>query len=79
MNKESIKNEIAELHKKKDALRQRIEAIEADYKTGLSADSEEQAVQLENAEVLEGIAKAAAEELSQVEDRISQLNKQLKD
>ena len=65
--------EIDELLLKRDSLRERLESIEQDYKKGLSADSEEQAIQLENAEVLEGIAKATAEELSQVEDRLSKL------
>ena len=65
--------EIDELLLKRNSLRERLESIEQDYKKGLSADSEEQAIQLENAEVLEGIAKATAEELSQVEDRLSKL------
>lgn len=73
-----MNNELSELIKKRDSLRQRIEAIEQDYKSGLSADSEEQAIQLENAEVLEGIAKAAADELNQIDERISELNKKLK-
>ena len=78
MNKVKMNNELSELIKKRDSLRQRIEAIEQDYKSGLSADSEEQAIQLENAEVLEGIAKAAADELNQIDERISELNKKLK-
>ena len=56
---------------RRDALRQRLEAIERDYRQGLDADAEEQAVQLENAEVLEGIAKATAEELAAVEKRLA--------
>jgi hypothetical protein len=59
---------------RRDALRERLEAIERDYRQGLDADSEEQAVQLENAEVLEGIAKAAAEELRQVEAQLAALD-----
>jgi hypothetical protein len=59
---------------RRDALRERLEAIERDYRQGLDADSEEQAVQLENAEVLEGIAKAAAEELRQVEEQLAALD-----
>ncbi len=62
-----------ELLKKRDELRARLEAIEADYKRGLDADFEEQAQQLENAEVLDGIAKAAAEELEQIERQLAGL------
>jgi len=73
MSKEKITKEIDELLLKRGSLRERLESIEQDYKKGLSADSEERAIQLENADVLEGIAKATAEELSQVEDRLSKL------
>lgn len=58
----------------RDALRKRLEEIEADYRRGLEADSEERAQQLENAEVLDGIAKAAAEELARVEERLADLD-----
>lgn len=58
---------------RRDELRQRLEAIEADYRRGLDADSEEQALQLENAEVLDGIAKAVSDELAQVEERLAAL------
>jgi len=73
MNKDKNSTEMAALLLKRDSLRERLERIEQDYKRGLSADSEEQAIQLENADVLEGIAKATAEELSQVEDRLLKL------
>ena len=73
MNSEKVSTEIAELLQQRDALRERLESIEQDYKKGLSADSEEQAIQLENADVLEGIAKATAEELSQIEDQLAKL------
>lgn len=61
----------AELLQKRDQLRARLESIEADYRRGLDADSEEQAQQLENAEVLAGIARAAAEELERIEARLA--------
>ena len=73
MNSEKVSTEIAELLQQRDALRERLESIEQDYKKGLSADSEEQAIQLENADVLEGIAKATAEKLSQIEDQLAKL------
>ena len=72
---EAISKEIAELRVKRDALRERLETIQQDYKKGLSADSDDQAIELENADVLEGIAKAAAEELNQIEEKLSILKK----
>ena len=65
--------DIARLIEKRDELRQRLENIEKDYRQGLDADSEERAVQLENAEVLDGIAKAAAEDLEKIEMQLAKL------
>lgn len=65
-------DELQTLRTRRDELRERLEAIEKDYKQGLDADSEERAMQLENAEVLEGIAKATAEELAAVEERLAE-------
>lgn len=64
-------DEMQELLKRRDELVARIESIEKDYRSGLDADSEERAVQLENAEVLEGIASAAADELAQIESKLA--------
>lgn len=75
MSKDTISTERAELLLQREALRERLEAINAEYRKGLSADSEEQAIQLENAEVLEGIARAAAEELERIEQRLAKLSK----
>ena len=58
----------------RDALRARLDSIAADYKRGLDPDSEERAVQLENAEVLDGIARATSEELQQIEQRLAQID-----
>lgn len=77
MDKEKISTEMAELLLQRDSLRERLENIEKDYRKGLSADSEDRAIELENADVLEGIAKATAEELRQVEDRLSKLKNTL--
>ena len=66
-------DEKSKLLAKRDELRERIAAIESDYKRGLDADSEERAQQLENAEVLAGIAKAAAEELAAIEAKLATL------
>ena len=68
-----IQNEKQQLIEKRDELRARLESIEKDYRQGLDADSEEQALQLENAEVLEGIAKSTAEELHRVEEQLARL------
>lgn len=73
INSNKTSTEMADLLIERDSLRERLERIKQDYKKGLSADSEERAVELENADVLEGIAKATAEELSQVEGRLSKL------
>lgn len=69
-NTESEKEQLIE---KRNELRTRLESIEKDYRQGLDADSEEQAVQLENAEVLEAIAKSTSEELQRIEDRLAKL------
>ena len=65
--------EKAELVKQRDKLREKLAAIEADYRKGLASDSEDRAIELENADVLEGIAKALADELSVIESRLSEL------
>lgn len=64
----------ASLLAKRDELRERLEAIRRDVRGGLDADWEEQAVQLENAEVLDGIAKATAEELARIEQLLAKLS-----
>ena len=66
---------VQELMQQRDALRQRLEAINNDYKRGLEADFEEQAVQLANAEVLNEIARVTADELANVEQQLAQLQR----
>lgn len=63
----------AELIKKRDELRARLQKIENDYRQGLDADAEERAQQLENAEVQAGIARATAEELARIEKQLADL------
>lgn len=65
----------AALIKKRDELRSRLDSIEKDYRQGLDPDLEEQAVQLENAEVQEAIAKSTSEELQRIEEEIAKLTK----
>lgn len=62
-----------ELEAKRDQLQQRLNAIQKDYASGLSADSEERAVELENAEVLAEISRVAAEELAAVNELLARL------
>ncbi len=69
MNSETDKK--SKLLAKRDELRDRLVAIEKDYRQGLDADSEERAVQLENAEVLDGIAKATQAELDRIEKELA--------
>ncbi len=68
------KDELQELMTRRDELRDRIKAIEKDYRQGLDSDSEEQAMQLENAEVLAGISKAAADELEEIEKKLAEFS-----
>ena len=66
-------DKLSELKTKRDELRARLEAIEKDYRAGLDKDSEEQAQQLENAEVLNEISRTTAEELARIEKEIEKL------
>ncbi len=68
----------AELTEKREELLRRLEAIKKDYSSGLSADSEEQAVQLENAEVLEEISRVTNEELQKVTQAIERIELEMK-
>ena len=61
------------LLKRRDELRNRIEAIHADLGRGLDKDYEEQSIQLENLEVLQEIVRVAEKELREVEIRIADL------
>lgn len=74
MNMSSHNNdEITRLTAQRDELRARIEAINADFRQRLDTDSEERAIQLENREVLEAIAKAATEDLERIDKRLAEL------
>jgi RNA polymerase-binding transcription factor DksA len=65
----------AELSKRRDELLNRLDAIKKDIGSGLDPDWEEQATQLENAEVLEEISRVTAEELNTVQSGIERLEK----
>lgn len=75
MPRESKKYQETISHLKEEGYRlpEKLAAIETDYRRGLAADSEDRAVNLENADVLEAIATATAEELEKIEERLSKL------
>ena len=62
-----------DLREKKQELEKRIEAIEKDLRSGLDPDSSEQAVQLENYEVLLEILRKTEDELNAVNKKIYEL------
>jgi hypothetical protein len=65
--RESLEVRRAELEK-------RLGAIRKDLAGGLDADSEEQAVQLENLEVIQEIARLAENELEEVNRKLENLD-----
>ena len=64
--------EISSLRERRTALKSRLEAIQRDVGRGLDPDSSERAVELENAEVLNEIARLAQEELEQIDIKLAQ-------
>ena len=62
---------IEELLKKKKELQERLEKIKQDMANGLSADSEEQAIELENRDVLMEIARVTQEELNAINAKLN--------
>lgn len=61
------------LLQRKAELQDRLQAIRADLGRGLAADSKEQAIQLENMEVLQEINRLAEAELAKVEKELAAL------
>lgn len=60
-----------DLQRQRDELLDRIDAIKRDYASGLDQDMEEQAQQLENAEVLEALLKQAYDELAVIDRKLN--------
>lgn len=58
------------LQREREEIMQRIDAIKRDYASGLDQDLEDQAMQLENAEVLEALLKQAYEELETIDRKL---------
>ncbi|MBI1732306.1 MAG: hypothetical protein HYR49_06005 [Gammaproteobacteria bacterium] len=63
------------LRQKQTELRERVDAIRRDFRSGLDRDFEEQAVQLQNAEVLDALLKQALTELEEIELKLRRLEK----
>lgn len=62
-----------ELVRNRDELLQRLAAIRTDLGRGLDADSKEQAIQLENIDVLSEISRITEEELRKINHQLSAL------
>lgn len=60
----------AELLAKRAELLKRLDAIKQDYANELDRDMEEQAIQLENAEVLEALGRQALEQLEVINKKL---------
>ena len=63
-----------ELIKKRKELTDRLDAIKADYRRGLDADSEERALQLENRETLQEIERVTLEEIAKIDEQLKALD-----
>ncbi|MCP1676491.1 RNA polymerase-binding transcription factor DksA [Natronocella acetinitrilica] len=64
---QDLKQRRETLEKQRDALAERLRKINLDFRRGLDRDLDEQAQELENAEVLQEIARVTAEELNRIE------------
>lgn len=64
---------IEALEARKRELEERLAAIRRDLGRGLDRDAEEQAIELENLEVLEEIGRVAEQDLRDVERRLAAL------
>ncbi len=63
-------SDVQALEERRDALVARLSAIRADLARGFDRDGEERAVELENFDVLNEIARVAEEDLERVEARL---------
>lgn len=70
---ESPQTEFERLKQRRAELKARLEAIQRDLGSGLGRDFEEQAILLENLEVLEEIARVAEAELREVELKLARM------
>ena len=65
---------LEELIQSRDELLNLLAAISKDLRGGLDADSKEQAIQLENMQVLQEIARVTQENLQQINKQIAALS-----
>lgn len=72
MSETTITDSLSTLINKRSKLSERLKSIKADLRRGLDRDSEEQAMQLENYDVLLEIERVTSEELGKVEQQIVQ-------
>ena len=70
-----MERSLEKLLARRDELRGRIKAIHRDLARGIGQDYEEQAIKLENLEVLQEIARVAETELHEVEVTLADLQK----
>ena len=75
--KDAFSERKQELEERRDELVERLNRIRLDYGRGLPLASEDQAQVLENAEVLNEIARVAADELATIEAAIRRIEETL--
>lgn len=66
-------NDKAELQRRRDELRDRLERIRRDLESKLDRDLDEQAIQLENRDTLVEIQRVTRQELARVEDQLEKV------
>ncbi|NVJ59590.1 MAG: hypothetical protein HWE27_04325 [Gammaproteobacteria bacterium] len=66
-----MSSEREKLLRQRQTLQERVEAIKQDFKSGLPADSEERAQQLENADVLNALMQHALKEIEKIDSKLS--------
>jgi RNA polymerase-binding transcription factor DksA len=59
---------------KRRELQERVEAVRKDFAGGLDPDLDEQAIQLENAEVLNELLREALSELEDIEQKLRRMD-----
>lgn len=70
MNGKALPETREQLLARRAELRERLDAIRRDFARGLDPGLDEQAIQLENAEVLNELSRRTLEELRRIEDRL---------
>lgn len=67
LDRNTLMQKQRELEQRREELLKRLENISSHYKQGLSADMEDQAIELESEEVISALEKRAQGELDEVE------------